>query len=48
MMDMEHLHAEENVVLWTNAQTLSNSTQLRSDVFSHDVSSARGRGKQSR
>lgn len=36
------LHAEEDVVLWTDSQTLSNGTQLSPDVSAQDVGSTRG------
>lgn len=40
-------HAEEDVVLWTDSQTLSDGTQLSPDVSAQDVGGTRGRGEQS-
>lgn len=37
MMCKGHLHAEENIVLRTNAKALPDSTKLWLDVFTHDV-----------
>lgn len=35
-------HAEEDIVLRTDSQTLSDGTQLRPDVSAQDVGSTRG------
>ncbi len=43
---LEDSHAEEDVVLWTDAQTLSDSAQLSPDVSAQDVGRARGRREQ--
>lgn len=40
---MEDSHAEENVVLWTDSQTLSDGAKLGPDVSAQDVGSSRGR-----
>lgn len=37
-----HLHAKENIVLWTDTQTLSDGTQLSPDVSAKNEGSARG------
>lgn len=43
---LEDSHAEEDVVLWTDSQTLSNGTQLSPDVSAQDVGGTRGRREQ--
>lgn len=37
-----NLHAEEDVVLWTHAEAPSDGTELRANIFAHDICSARG------
>lgn len=39
---LENIHAEENIVLWTDAQTLPDGTQLGPDVPAQDEGSAGG------
>lgn len=39
-------HAEEDVVLWTDSQTLSDCTELSPDVSAHDVGRTRSRREQ--
>ena len=41
-------HAEEDVVLRAEAQTLSDGAELGPDVFAHDVGRAGGRREQTR
>lgn len=45
-VEEKHSHAEEDVVLWTDSQTLPNGAQLCPDVSAQDVGSARGRWEQ--
>lgn len=42
IVDYSHLHAKENIVLWTDTQTLSDGTQLSPDVSAKNEGSARG------
>lgn len=42
-----YIHAEQNIVLRTDSQILSNGTKFRANVFAQDVGCTRGGWEQS-